>query len=116
MNPCRTAGSTTARWRRRTGVGKQRGFSLPEALFALLLLAMSVSTLLRYHHVLMQGFSQQWQQRAAVRVAAQRLMGHEIEGWRVSLTRSAAVAGCTLERVEVSGAFQAHATLTRLRC
>lgn len=110
------AGSTTARWPRPVCASKQRGFSLPEALFALLLLAMSVSALLQYHRALTQGFSQQWQQRVAVRVAAQRLMGHEVEGWQTSLERRAGVSGCTLERAEVSGAFQAHAMLIRLRC
>ncbi|MCG7388064.1 prepilin-type N-terminal cleavage/methylation domain-containing protein [Pantoea sp. ACRSB] len=106
---------TTVRWRRRNSVCKQRGFSLPEALFALLLLATSVSALLHYHLALAQGFSQQWQQRVAVRVAAQRLMGHEMPGWRTSLERSNAL-NCTLERAEVSGAHQGHAILTRLRC
>lgn len=81
----------------------------------MLLLATSVSVLLQYHRVLTQGFSQQWQQRVAVRVAAQRLVGHEVEGWRTSLQRSA-VMNCTLTRVEVSGPHQAHATLTRLGC
>jgi len=52
----------------------------------------------------------------AVRIAAQRLMGHEVAGWRSSLQRSGAVSTCTLERVEVSGPYEAHATLTRLRC
>lgn len=85
-------------------------------LFALLLMATSVSALLHYHRALTLSFSQQWQQRAAVRVAAQRLMGHDVEGWRASLQRSASAAGCTLERVEVSGPHQAHAALTRLRC
>ncbi|WP_244269249.1 prepilin-type N-terminal cleavage/methylation domain-containing protein [Pantoea septica] len=89
---------------------------MPEALFALLLLATSVSALLQYHRALTQGFSQQWQQRVAVRVAAQRLMGHEVAGWRTSLQRSGAVSTCTLERAEVSGPDEARAMLTRLRC
>jgi len=89
---------------------------MPEALFALLLLATSVSALLQYHRVLAQGFSQQWQQRAAARVAAQRLMGHEVAGWRTSLQHSGTISTCTLARAEVSGPYGAHATLTRLRC
>ncbi|WP_414693115.1 prepilin-type cleavage/methylation domain-containing protein [Pantoea sp. UBA5923] len=74
-----------------------------------------MSALLHYHLALAQGFSQQWQQRVAVRVAAQRLMGNEMPGWRTSLERSSAL-NCTLERAEVSGAHQGHAILTRLRC
>ncbi|MDT0178089.1 prepilin-type N-terminal cleavage/methylation domain-containing protein [Pantoea sp. RRHST58] len=112
---CRTAGSTTARWQRRAAC-RQRGFSLPEALFALLLLATSVSALLHYHRALTQGFDQQWQQRVAVRVAAQRLMGHEVAGWRSSLQRSGALSTCMLERAEVSGPYAVRARLTRLRC
>ncbi|WP_371242731.1 prepilin-type N-terminal cleavage/methylation domain-containing protein [Pantoea sp. KPR_PJ] len=83
---------------------------------ALLLLAMSVSALLQYHRALTQSVHQQWQQRVAVRVAAQRLLGHEVAGWQTSLVPDISLAGCTLERADVSGAYQAHATLIRLRC
>lgn len=81
-----------------------------------MLLAISVSALLAYHRALTQGFSQQWQQRAATRVAAQRLLGHEVAGWQTSLERGGAIAGCVLERAEASGPQQAHAALSRLRC
>ncbi|SUB15247.1 Tfp pilus assembly protein PilV [Pantoea agglomerans] len=61
----------------RPPASKRGGFSLPEVLFALLLMALSSSTLLHYHRALALGFSQQWYQREAWRVAEQQLMGHE---------------------------------------
>ncbi|MEQ4514538.1 MAG: prepilin-type N-terminal cleavage/methylation domain-containing protein, partial [Pantoea agglomerans] len=50
---------TTARSRPRPPASKRGGFSLPEVLFALLLMALSSSTLLHYHRALALGFSQQ---------------------------------------------------------
>lgn len=113
---CRTAGSTTARSRLRQPVCKCGGFSLPEVLFALLLMALSSSTLLHYHRALAVGFSQQWYQREAWRVAEQRLAGHEVTGWKSTLQQQSGPSGCTLERAEVTGPWQRSATLTRLRC
>lgn len=110
------AGSTIVRWLPLSAVCKQRGFSLAEMLVALLLLAMSISALLQYQRALVQGFSQQWQQREAWRVASQRFAGHEVPGWKTSLQDSNTSFGCNLERVEVSGSLQRSATLTRLRC
>ncbi|WP_312758419.1 prepilin-type N-terminal cleavage/methylation domain-containing protein [Pantoea brenneri] len=92
------------------------GFSLPEALFALLLMALSSSALLQYHRALTLGFSQQWNQREAWRVAEQRLIGHETPGWRATLQTRSGPAGCRLERADVLGPQQRSASLTRLRC
>ncbi len=89
---------------------------MPEVLFALLLMALSSSTLLHYHRALALGFSQQWYQREAWRVAEQRLAGHEVAGWKSTLQQQSGPSGCTLERAEVTGPYQRSATLTRLRC
>lgn len=110
------AGSTTAREPERTTVCEAAGFSLPEALFALLLMALSSSALLQYHRALTFGFSQQWNQREAWRVAEQRLIGHESAGWCTTLQIQNGPAGCRLERADVLGPQQRSASLTRLRC
>lgn len=110
------AGLIIARYRNLNSVRNAGGFSLPEALFALLLMALSSSALLQYHRALSLGFSQQWQQREAWRVAGQRLIGRETTRWQSSLQRSGGPNGCTLERAEVSGPHQRSATLSRLRC
>ncbi|MCK0554952.1 MULTISPECIES: prepilin-type N-terminal cleavage/methylation domain-containing protein [Pantoea] len=107
---------TTARWPRQSNVSDVRGFSLPEALFALLLMAVSTSALLQYHRVLTLGFSQQWQQREAWRVAEQRLLGHEVPGWQSRFEKTQGPGGCVLEKAEVSGPHQRHASLMRLTC
>ena len=113
---CRMAGSTIARSRLWQPVCKRDGFSLPEVLFALLLMALSSSALLQYHRALTFGFSQQWNQREAWRVAEQRLIGHESAGWCTTLQIQNGPAGCRLERADVLGPQQRSASLTRLRC
>lgn len=107
---------TTVRWPRRINASDAAGFSLPEALFALLLMAVSTSALLQYHRVLTLGFSQQWQQREAWRVAEQRLLGREVPGWQTRSEKKQGPVGCVLEKAEVSGPHQRHASLTRLTC
>jgi len=97
-------------------VRKCGGFSLPEVLFALLLMALSSSTLLHYHRALARGFSQQWYQREAWRVAEQRLAGHDVAGWQSTLQQQIGPLGCTLERADVTGPYQRRASLMRLRC
>lgn len=85
-------------------------------LFALLLMALSSSTLLHYHRALARGFSQQWAQQEAWYVAEQRLAGHEVAGWQSTLQQQPGPAGCMLERADVTGPFGRHASLSRLRC
>ncbi|NIF23222.1 prepilin-type N-terminal cleavage/methylation domain-containing protein [Candidatus Pantoea multigeneris] len=94
----------------------ERGFSLPELLFALLLMALSVSALLGYHRALSQGFVQQRLQREAGQVAADRLLGHETAGWRSHVVTEPGYAPCRRETVTVSGGMQRESTLTWLRC
>jgi prepilin peptidase dependent protein C len=111
------AGSITVRYHGRSCASqKQQGFSLAETLVAMLLLAMTISTLLQYHRVLALGFSQQWQQRQAWRAAGQALLGHEIEGWQSQRQQQSLAGGCTLERVTVMGPQQRSASLARLNC
>ncbi|QIE99415.1 prepilin-type cleavage/methylation domain-containing protein [Pantoea stewartii] len=79
-------------------------------------MAVSTSALLQYHRVLTLGFSQQWQQREAWRVAEQRLLGREVAGWQTRSDKKTGSGGCTLETVTVSGPHQRQASLTRLHC
>ncbi|MHA6312490.1 prepilin-type N-terminal cleavage/methylation domain-containing protein [Pantoea sp. S-LA4] len=107
---------TTVRSPGQATVSENGGFSLPEALFALLLMALSSSALLQYHRALARGFSQQWEQREAWRVAEQRLVGQAVAGWHSTLQRQSSPTGCVQERADVQGPQQRTATLTRLRC
>ncbi|XIH01234.1 prepilin-type cleavage/methylation domain-containing protein [Pantoea sp. SGAir0418] len=113
------AGSTTARWRGRSSVScqrRQQGFSLAETLVAMLLLAMTISTLLQYHRALALGFSQQWQQRQAWQVAGQALLGRDTAGWHIVHQPQSLPGGCVLDRVTVTGPHQRTASLARLNC
>ncbi|WP_345828457.1 prepilin-type N-terminal cleavage/methylation domain-containing protein [Pantoea sp. BRR-3P] len=111
------AGSIIARFRSRSCVSqKQQGFSLAETLVAMLLLAMTISTLLQYHRALALGFSQQWQQRQAWRAAGQALLGHDVAGWQSQRQQQSIAGGCTLEHVTVTGPQQRSASLGQLNC
>ncbi|MEJ5044634.1 MULTISPECIES: prepilin-type N-terminal cleavage/methylation domain-containing protein [Pantoea] len=89
---------------------------MAETLVAMLLLAMTISTLLQYHRALALGFSLQWQQRQAWHVAGQALLGHEVEGWQSQRQQQSLGSGCTLERVTVTGPQQRSASLGQLNC
>lgn len=109
--------STTVRFQRQSNASrKQQGFSLAETLVAMLLLAMTISTLLQYHRALALGFSQQWQQRQAWRVAGQALLGRDVEGWQIQHQQQTIALGCVLESVTVVGPQQRSASLARLNC
>jgi prepilin peptidase dependent protein C len=112
-------GLTTARWESQKTANhrqNQQGFSLAETLVAMLLLALTISTLLNYHRALALGFSQQWQQRQAWQVASQALLGREVEGWQIQRQQHSMALGCVLEHVTVSGTQQRTASLARLNC
>ncbi|MFD1802021.1 prepilin-type N-terminal cleavage/methylation domain-containing protein [Mixta tenebrionis] len=94
----------------------ERGFSIVETLLALLLLAISLTTLLHYQQRLAEGFYRQWQLREAWRAAALRLQGEAPAGWQTSLQRLPGPAGCQLWQVTVSGPAQPAVTLSQLRC
>lgn len=111
--------STTARFQSQNNASRrhqQQGFSLAETLVAMLLLAMTISTLLQYHRALALGFSQQWQQRQAWRVAGQALLGRDVEGWQIQRQQQTIALGCVLESVTVVGPQQRSASLARLNC
>lgn len=114
-----TGGSTTARWLKQKTASRrlnQQGFSLAETLVAMLLLAVTISTLLNYHRALALGFNQQWQQRQAWQVAGQALLGREVEGWQIQRQQHSMTLGCLLEQVTVNGPQQRTASLARLNC
>ncbi|WP_255478961.1 prepilin-type N-terminal cleavage/methylation domain-containing protein [Pantoea sp. ME81] len=94
----------------------QQGFSLAETLVAMLLLAMTISTLMQYHRALALGFSQQWQQRQAWQVAEQALLGREVAGWQIDRQQQSVGIGCVLERITVTGSQQRSASLAQLNC
>lgn len=115
----RREGSTTARFQSQNNASRryqQQGFSLAETLVAMLLLAMTISTLLQYHRALALGFSQQWQQRQAWRVAGQALLGRDVEGWQIQRQQQTIALGCVLESATVRGPQQRTASLARLNC
>lgn len=95
---------------------KQRGFSLPETLFAVLLFSLSITALLSLQRALGQGFQQQWQQREAWRQAFQRLQGNEGSGWQSQLSSRTGPLGCQLLTAQVTSPSGRHAALTRLSC
>lgn len=94
----------------------QKGSSLPEVLFALLIFSLSYTALMRYQQAIGQGFHRQWQQREAWRYAFQRLQGKETAGWQTQLHSRSGPGGCRLVTAKaISPAGQA-AELTRLQC
>jgi len=95
---------------------RQRGFSLAEVLFALLLFSLSLTALLQYQRVLTQGFALQWQQRQAWRYAAQRIEGLAVEGWQTELQQQSGPEGCVLLTAQARGVLGREARLTTLRC
>ncbi|ATZ12494.1 prepilin-type N-terminal cleavage/methylation domain-containing protein [Erwinia amylovora] len=98
----------------------QRGFSLVETLFALLLFSVSLTALMKYQQVLGQGFQQHWQQREAWRQAFQRLQGNlpvnETTGWHSQLSSRSGPAGCRLLSAQVTSPAGRQAALTQLNC
>jgi prepilin peptidase dependent protein C len=117
--PRRTAGLTTVHCLNLSTASRrkdQQGFSLAETLVAMLLLAMTISTLMQYHRALALGFSQQWQQRQAWQVAGQALLGREVAGWQIDRQQQSVGIGCVLERITVTGSQQRSASLAQLNC
>lgn len=94
----------------------QRGFSLPETLFALLFFATGLLALLEYQRILSQALERQWQQRQALLMAEQRLLGFETVGWQTTRYSESGPSGCQFDTVRVTGPFAATATLRLLAC
>lgn len=94
----------------------QRGFSLVETLFALLLFSLSIMALMRYQLVLAEGFQQQWQQRSAWRNARQLLQGNPLEGWQAQVQQKGGPEGCQLLMAKTVSPSGRRAELVQLRC
>lgn len=94
----------------------QQGFSLPETLFALLLLSAGITALLKYHQALTQSAALQWQQRLNGYHAAQRIEGRVVERWQVQWSVETGPAGCKLLNARAGGVRGREATLVTLRC
>jgi|GEM_PF-290242 len=94
----------------------QRGFSLVETLFALLLFSLSMTALLHYHQVLAEGFQQQWQQRNAWRSAWQRLQGNPLTGEQSRLQQQSGPEGCQLFTASTVSPAGRKAELIQLYC
>lgn len=94
----------------------QRGFSLIETLFALLLFSLSITALMRYQQVLADGFQQQWQQRSAWRNARQLLQGNPLEGWQAQLQQQNGPDGCQMMMAKTVSPAGRKAELVQLRC
>ncbi|ROR13205.1 prepilin-type N-terminal cleavage/methylation domain-containing protein [Erwinia sp. JUb26] len=94
----------------------QRGFSLVETLFALLLFSITITALMRYQLVLADGFQQQWQQRSAWRNARQLLQGNPLEGGQAQLHQESGPEGCQLLIAKTISPAGRRAELTQLRC
>lgn len=65
---------------------RQRGFSLPEVLCALVLFATALILLLNYHRVLQQGSEAQWQTRQVWRYALEQTEPESLplpDGWLI---------------------------------
>ncbi|WP_241673460.1 prepilin-type N-terminal cleavage/methylation domain-containing protein [Ewingella americana] len=99
----------------------QKGFSLPEALIATLLLAVSLLGLLQYYQSLTQGFMRQWQFRQAWSEAHAQLDAYAITGkgyaaslvgWQSQIIAVAGVGGCktVTARIQTPSGYIAQAT------
>ncbi|GBU11462.1 hypothetical protein AwEntero_00630 [Enterobacterales bacterium] len=103
----------------------EKGFSLPEALIATLLLSVSILGLLQYYQSLTQGFMRQWQFRQAWSEAHAQLDAYAVTGkgyvislagWGSQLTIVAAKAGCETATVRVQTPSGYIAQSSRILC
>ncbi|MFC0142410.1 prepilin-type N-terminal cleavage/methylation domain-containing protein [Erwinia mallotivora] len=96
-------------------MNKQRGFSLPETLVALLLFTLSFTALLHYQRMLGSGFQLQQQQREAWRQAWLRFEGYQSPDWQTTLKQEP-VQGCTMMMASAVSHGGKQAELSQLRC
>lgn len=97
---------------------KQSGFSLPEVLCSLALLAMVMVVLLGYHRVLQQGFQAQWQFRQLWRLAAEMSepgAPEPLPEWKVTRQQTTE-AGCVSIAVTITSPVGRSGQLSRLHC
>lgn len=96
-------------------MNSQRGFSLPEALVALLLFTLSCTTLLNYQQTLAKGFQQQVEQRESWRRAWLRFEGYQGPNWQTSLSQEH-LQGCSMLTASAVSHGGQHASLSQLHC
>lgn len=102
----------------------QKGFSLPEALIATLLLAVSLLGLLQYYQSLTNGFIRQWQFRQAWSEVHSQLeafaasgKGYAVPaGWQSQISTAATTRGCRNVTAQVQTPFGYIARLSRILC
>lgn len=102
----------------------QKGFSLPEALIATLLLGMSLMALLHYYQSLSNGFMRQWQFQQAWSAAQDQLetyaisgKGHSLTaGWQSQITVTHNIVGCRSVAAQVQAPAGYTARASRILC
>ncbi|MDN5680366.1 MAG: prepilin-type cleavage/methylation domain-containing protein [Ewingella sp.] len=102
----------------------QKGFSLPEALIATLLLAVSLLALLQYYQSLSNGFSRQWQFRQAKSEAHAQLEVFAVSGkgyplavgWQSQITVANQLGGCRSVVTQVQAPAGYLARAARILC
>ncbi|WP_244216794.1 prepilin-type N-terminal cleavage/methylation domain-containing protein [Rahnella bruchi] len=106
------------------GTGQQ-GFSLPEALIAMLLLSVSLLGLMNYYQSLTYGFMRQWQTQEAWTEAHSQLEAHAASGkgteplaenWNYQFSGVSACQLCQRVQVIVQTPAKYQAVLHRLEC
>jgi len=104
---------------------EQQGFSLTEALIAMLLLSVSILGLLNYYQSLTYGFMRQWQVQQAWAEAHSQLEAYSVtgkgtepftEGWEFLLTGISDAQSCKLVSAKIQTPAKYHAMLQRLIC
>lgn len=103
----------------------QKGFSLAEALVAMLLLSVSLLGLLQYYQVINNGFLRQWQFRQAWFAAHKQLDTFSVEGvgsqslvsgWKSQVSAKPVDSDCQFVTAKVETPSSYVATLHRWIC
>lgn len=103
----------------------QQGFSLPEALVAMLLLSVSILGMLNYYQSLTYSFMRQWQVQQAWSEAHAQLEAFSAtgsgtepmaKGWEYQVSDVSAGQSCELVRVAIHTPAKYQAILQRLMC
>ncbi|MFD3247939.1 prepilin-type N-terminal cleavage/methylation domain-containing protein [Rahnella aquatilis] len=103
----------------------QQGFSLTEALIAMLLLSVSLLGLLNYYQSLSQGFMRQWQVQQAWSEAHSQLEAYSVAGkgtepfakeWEYLITGTSDAQSCKLVTATIQTPTKYQAILRRLVC
>lgn len=103
----------------------QQGFSLTEALIAMLFLSVSILGLLNYYHSLSNGFMRQWQVQQAWSEAHSQLEAYSVAGkgteplakdWEYRFTGISDAQSCKLVTATIQTPAKYQAILQRLIC